>query len=37
MNGILNAQQNAERATQKDNKSKGTWTTICEDLNQIIF
>ena len=38
MNGIPNAQQNAERATQKkDNKSKGTWTTIFDNLNQIIY
>ena len=36
-NGIPNAQENAKLTTQKDNKSKGTWTTIWEDLNQIIY
>ena len=38
MNGIPNAQQNAERATQKkDNKSKDTWTTVREDLKLNIY
>ena len=35
--GIPNARQNAERATQKNNKSKGTWNIICDDLNQSIY
>ena len=37
MNGIPNAQQNAKRTTQTENRSKGTMTTIWEDLNQVIY
>ena len=37
MNGIQNAQQNAERATKKDNKSKDTRTTVREDLKLNIY
>ena len=37
MNGVPNAQQNAARATKKDNKSKDTWTTVRGDLNQTIY
>ena len=33
MNGTPNAQQSAERATQKD-KSKDSWTAVCQDINQ---
>ena len=37
MNGIQNAQQKAKRTTQAENRSKGTMTTIWEDLNQVIY
>ena len=37
MNGIPNSQQNAERATKKDNKCKGIWTTVREDSKQNIY
>ena len=33
MNGIEAAQQNAERTTQGRQRRRGTWTTICEDLD----
>ena len=37
MNSIPNAQQNTERATQKRQQSKDTWTTVREDLKQNIY
>ena len=37
INGIPNAQQMQNELHDKGDKSKGTWITICEDLNQIIY